>query len=206
MSQLLLATVVAATGRLEGRVKLQKMVYLLQEMGFDLGYPDFILLLYGPYSDSLAADLDRLTGNILDESEEPTGLRYRATGEPVMKYVYEARSPDLQKSLLELLEDKFGNQSKDLRERIAKLNSVPSPVLELVATAVYGRTEEDIAGGEKLWQWVSRLKGHLQSYLQQAKSVLTEWENQDAFQWRDVSKDDDGEDGVEEEGEGYEKG
>ena len=182
MSQLLLAGVVAAAKRVGGRVKLQKMVYLLQEMGFDLGYRDFVLLLYGPYSDTLAAHLDRVTGEILNESQEPTGYNVPTTGEPTKRYVYEPRTPELKDTLLGVLCDRFEGRNDDLQQRITELNESPAPVLELAATAVYGRSERGLVEPEQLWEWVLSIKNHLESRVPEAKQLLAEWDEQEAFQ------------------------
>jgi len=55
---LTLAGVVAAAGRVEGRKRVQKLVYILQRMGFDLGFRDFAMWHYGPFSSALASTLD----------------------------------------------------------------------------------------------------------------------------------------------------
>jgi len=172
MGQLNTAAVVAAAKKIDGRVKLQKMVYLLQKQGFDLGYGDFGLLLYGPYSDSLAADLDRVTGFVLQESQESMNMVDRLTGQPAVRYVYRPRK-GLARPLLQLLKQQFGDRSEDLVCLISLLNGKSSPVLELAATAAYFRDDEGISDPDRFWESVLGLKGHLKSYLGQAKSLLT---------------------------------
>jgi uncharacterized protein YwgA len=173
MGQLNLAAVVAAAKKVEGRVKLQKMMYLLQKKGVDLGYSDFGLLLYGPYSDSLAADLDRVTGVMLEEAQEHVDFVDRFTGKAAIRYVYRPRKA-LADPLLRLLEERFGGRGKDLIELVGLLNSKSSPVLELVATALYFREDEGLTDPDAMWESVLRLKGHLRRYLPEAKSVLSE--------------------------------
>ena len=50
------------TGRCPGKKQLQKMVYLIQAKGIDLGY-EYDIHFYGPYSDDLSHDLLSLCVN-----------------------------------------------------------------------------------------------------------------------------------------------
>lgn len=182
MSQSDIAAVVAAAEKVEGRVKLQKIVYLLQRTGFDLGYRDFTLLLHGPYSDSLAADLDRVTGTMLAETREKTKMVFKATREPVMRYVYKPRNKEVEEALLDVLREKFRDRTDLLLESIARLNGQDSPLLELVATAIYIRDEMRLRDPDALWGSVLRLKGHLKRYLRRAKLLLGEWDSEGVFE------------------------
>ena len=47
----------AAGGEIVGKIRLQKMVYLLDQMGLNSGYP-FEYHHYGPYSESLAQQVE----------------------------------------------------------------------------------------------------------------------------------------------------
>ena len=173
MGQLETAAIVVAAKKVDGRVKLQKLVYLLQKSGFDLGYSDFGLLLYGPYSDSLAADLDRVTGVMLEEIRQDVGMADRLTGEPAIRYVYRPRK-GVGRELVQSLEQRFGARGGDLISLISSLNAKSSPVLELTATAVYFRDDEGVVEPDVMWERVLELKGHLKRYLVGAKALLSE--------------------------------
>ena len=181
MSDRIVAGLVAAMGKIEGRVKLQKIVYLLEEMGYELGYDDYVFLLHGPYSEDLAADLDRASGVLLRESRRPSGLFFAATGEQVMRYEYEPRDLELAKGLLKLLRSKFGGRSDQLVERIAELNSITAPILELVASAIYFREREGVHDPEAIWQRVQREKEHLARHFARAQRQLLEWDKKGFF-------------------------
>ena len=65
----------AAGGRVDGRKKLHKLVYLCQRSGTDLGQA-FQFHLYGVYSPSLAQDVDAATTWGLLEEEPSAGASY----------------------------------------------------------------------------------------------------------------------------------
>ena len=181
MSDLTVSSVVAAAGKVEGRVKLQKMIFLLQEMGYDLGYGDYVFLLHGPYSEDLASDLDRAAGVLLKESQEGTGMFYSHTGEEVLRYVYRPQTKEWRIRLLSRLRKRFGESGDELVDRIAALNRVPAPVLELVASAVFIRERDGVADLDATWDRVRALKPHLSRYMARAKRQLAEWDEQQSF-------------------------
>jgi len=74
MTKYQLAKIIALAGRVEGRKRLQKTVYLLQVAGGDLDV-DFILHLYGPYSHDLAYLVDCMVGQEL-LVEQATGVQF----------------------------------------------------------------------------------------------------------------------------------
>jgi len=70
-----------------------------------------------------------------------------------------------------------GEETGQLQERVAQLNDLSSPLLELVATAVYGRVEAGLAERDRSWEWACRLRGHPAAHLQRAQSVLGDWDD-----------------------------
>lgn len=68
----MLMALLHSVGEVQGRKKLQKLVYLLQEAGYPFE-EDFSYHLYGPYSETLAAEIDELKLlGLLQEREAPT--------------------------------------------------------------------------------------------------------------------------------------
>lgn len=118
-----------------GRKRLQKLVFLLQNEGLPMGQT-FIFHYYGPYSPSLAAEVEALKQPSLGLlKEESTSTRSGAT-----EYHYR-----LQKSGVKLLKDfsKNSDFSEDIActqrfvDRFAELAVVNPRTLELASTIVY---------------------------------------------------------------------
>jgi uncharacterized protein YwgA len=117
------AIVAAAGGRLTSRVRLQKVVYLLDRLGLQSGF-DFDYYNYGPYSH----DLDNATAD--------------AQAFKLIEEQFEHRKSDgARYSIFQLLEnidppsEAFGELSKDRAEKLVqKLAETNVTVLELAAT------------------------------------------------------------------------
>lgn len=64
-----IASLLGVTGKVSGRKKLQKLVYLAKEMGFPYLEQPFDYYLYGPYSESLANQIQELVvlGGVVEE-------------------------------------------------------------------------------------------------------------------------------------------
>lgn len=110
-------------GRVDGRLRLQKTVYLLQEAGVPLGY-DFTMLHYGPYSEGLRAETRMLTKiRLLEEDERDVhvGTRFRLTA------TEEAR-------MLAPVVDEL-----DAAEKLRTIAAADTDTLELAATYRYYR-------------------------------------------------------------------
>ncbi len=74
---LLYAVLQAAGGEIVGRIRLQKIVYLLEQLGMN-GSLNFAYYHFGPYSEdvSRALDLETLTSRRLSETEAQTQAGY----------------------------------------------------------------------------------------------------------------------------------
>lgn len=115
-------------GKIEGRKKLQKMVYILKNLGADFK-EDFYFHYYGPYSDVLTIELEELKSiNVIKEDVKEHD-NYFPT------YTYE---------LNELNIDDVGVKGdlENYKEVIDKLNRENSRFLELVATIMYFKKEK----------------------------------------------------------------
>jgi hypothetical protein len=171
---LLLAGTVGAAGGVEGRIKLQKMVYLLRQMGFDLGFRDFVVWNYGPFSSDLASTLNRISPDLIDEKAEHPGPDAHSP-EPVTRYDYTVRS-----SLLPLLERilsaQFGSRAGDLRGLARELSQEHFRVLEVAATAVFVRDEMGVEDEDGIWQEVRRRKGHLGQHFDEGRRLIASWD------------------------------
>lgn len=119
--------VIDLAGEIRGRVKLQKMIYILQHLGYPF-FEDYEYLHYGPYSYELTDELRSLKQfNVIDEeglelSDDVIAYRYKITGES-KKFVDEL-VPD------ELQDDPF-------KELVEKLNNQDSRVLEVASVLFY---------------------------------------------------------------------
>ena len=166
-----LARVVDACGGIDGRVKMQKIVYLLKAMGYDLPFDDFRIRQHGPFSRAVACSADVLKGGqILVEEEKAHGTDPH--GEPILQYSYIVR--DKLKSLIRESFDIAEPEGKPPVDEVGKeLNEHDRPVLEVAATRVY-LEQEDKLSGDALEAELSRLKGHLESHFADAKEFLAE--------------------------------
>ena len=156
----------------DGRVKLQKIVYLLMAMGFDFPYDDFRILQRGPYSPSLAATVDCLSacGLVVQEKED---LGTATNGTPIVRYNYRV-TKEIGKLLKEL---KIGIPTGGPRARFPKairlLASTNVYVLEVAATILYLRDEDGLSG-KHLESELKLLKGHLLSHFDAARAFLSD--------------------------------
>jgi len=171
MRDVLLAGVIAAAEGVEGRVKLQKMIYLLQRMGYRLGFDDFILLHYGPYSADLANTVDLASTGVLNETTHTGG----PAGSPIIQYVYDVR-PEIREVVDRVLHATFRDRGDDLCRRSAEMSRRNARVLEVAATAVYLRDEMGISDEDRLWREVKGRKSHLAKHFDKAKNLLADWD------------------------------
>jgi uncharacterized protein len=126
-----LLKMVESAGKIRGRKKLQKLVYLLKaedRWPFENG---FIMHFFGPYSSSLAARVDDLTeSGLLDENSNQFGNE-------VTEYQYSITDKG-EEHLREL--EKLNTEEEKLPgliERFKQLDKCPVWQLELAATLVY---------------------------------------------------------------------
>jgi uncharacterized protein YwgA len=167
-----LARVIDASGGIDGRVKMQKIVYLLRAMGYDLPFDDFRIRQHGPYSRAVACAADLLSDvGFVREKLEPLEI-VNDLGEQANRYSYELeeRASTLAKTHFKV-EPPHGKPSID--EVAPKLKARDRRVLEVAATKVYLQAEEGLKGGE-LDTELRRLKGHLASSFDEADTFLVE--------------------------------
>jgi len=113
------------SGKIEGRKKLQKMVYILKNLGADFK-EDFYFHYYGPYSDVLTIELEELKSiNVIKEDVKEHD-NYFPT------YTYELNIDDIG----------VKGDLENYKEVIYRLNSENSRFLELVATIMYFKEEK----------------------------------------------------------------
>ena len=167
-----LARVIDACSGVDGRVKMQKIVYVLWAMGYDLPFDDFVIRQHGPFSRGVAWATDALTeAKILEETPEQLGAN--ADGEPIRQYSYRIRD-----EMAELIRDSFdvaAPPGKPLLDEIApRLKGHDRAILEVAATRVYlGR--EGLSGDE-LEEELSQLKGHLADRFGKARELVEQAE------------------------------
>lgn len=115
----------AAGGEIVGKVRLQKTVYLLDQMGMDSGY-SYEYHHYGPYSAELADSVDDAV--VFDQVQE-TSKRRASDGVPysVFKTSPEVGVTGSQKTLGHLAMDKA-------RDALTAMERYSATVLELAAT------------------------------------------------------------------------
>jgi hypothetical protein len=129
----LLRFVHAAGGHVEGRKRLQKVMFLLKAEGLGLADP-FRFHFYGPYSGSLAQELRRLSDRSLPLLEQRGGPSVSA-GSP-----YEYRITDHGRRVLEDYNRKLspsGDALSRFEERFTSLVRHDVWRLELASTIVY---------------------------------------------------------------------
>ena len=114
--------ILAAGGQVAGRVRLQKIVYLLDQIGLDSGFT-FEYHHYGPYSDGLADQIED------DEIfRKLTAQPHRRVTDGVPYVVFKAERPGDGEPL-----DNRAAAAR-LREALQQLMKVSATVLELAAT------------------------------------------------------------------------
>lgn len=156
-----LALLVKHLGRVEGRVRLQKMLYLLKARGVeDLSKIQFRFHNYGPYSETVT---DALMGGI---SSGMIRENARSFDEEWQRYAYEpgdlSFDPEslLSRSCVEAIED-VAERTKSLDWR----------VLELATIMDYLRREESLSGREAT-ERALRLKPEQTAFAKDAERLL----------------------------------
>lgn len=136
-SEAVLSVVAAAGGRLVGKTRLQKTVYVLELAGVGFDFP-FSYHYYGPYSEDLAcAVLDAQVDGLIEENEETAqwGGRYS---------IFEAKG-----------DPKILDERRSAREALVKIAKSADPVeLEIAATAAFLKSE----GVPDFWRETARRK------------------------------------------------
>ena len=160
---------------INGRVKLQKIVFLLQQLAKknSAGNPFTYTFFYhnhGPFSKELAEEItyiDNHYGYILEYQKNDSNI-----------WVYENNIKDKENQLLNNyhFEDIFGISESDFNRTIDKLNDYGYELLESTATIVYlvnkGNFGQD---KEKLRAKLNELKPHLNDLFEEAFKLAQEY-------------------------------
>jgi uncharacterized protein len=125
----------ASGGSVNGRIRIQKMVYLFQQLGLDAGF-EFTYHHYGPYSEALTVSAQRaaLIDKSIVEKEVPSDF-----GGYYSKFSLTHPSTP---------EKVGGIPFADAERLAARMKEVSSVVIELAATIHWLKHKEAIAG----WQ------------------------------------------------------
>lgn len=169
LDEMKLARVIDACGGIDGRVKMQKIVYLLVTMGYDLPYDDFVIRQQGPFSRAVACSADILTsGEFVREEVTPLGPNER--GEPMVQYSYAVRD-DIAPFIRQHFDVSAGTRKPRVDEIGSELRSLDRKVLEVAATRLYLEREDGLRG-EEAESELRRLKGHLAEAFGPANALL----------------------------------
>ncbi|MDO8683123.1 MAG: hypothetical protein Q7N50_06545 [Armatimonadota bacterium] len=159
-----IAELIRRLGKVKGRVRLQKIVYLLQQKGCQFG-EDFEYGHYGPYSRTLALELDVLKLNkLVEETKEKTTSGVLYTYKP---------NAELEKLMLDTpglhhLDD------PDIHNTLALLKGKDTHVLEVASSRLF--LSKNGLSGEKLDQALEQWKPGLRKYFRDGASLLKELE------------------------------
>ncbi len=174
LDEMRLARVIDAAGGIDGRVKMQKIVYLLKSMGYDLPFDDFVIRQQGPFSRAVACSADILAGGGFVEETE-TVLNVDAYGEAVRQYNYRVRESVA--ALTRRHFDVAAPAGKPPLDRMAvELKGKDRKVLEVAATRLYLEREDGLTGAA-LETELRRLKGHLAESFDAAEELLADLRN-----------------------------
>ena len=151
----LISLVLQSAGPIEGRTKLQKLVYLANSIGwkaFDFKYHNF-----GPYSDLLAAELDNMRDYGWIEERE------KSTSQDRIMYEYHFSNKFKQTGLSQLgkIEDTVPNGKRLIsrtRGLVTQLNKFSSDELQIMSTLVFLRAHDPSMSGEQAVDATRKLK------------------------------------------------
>ena len=150
-----------AGGRLIGRTKLQKTVYLMHAAGWEQDAFSFCYFHYGPYSEAVVDAVDNaVLLNLLEEEEHAT-----ASGNPYWTYKSTQQAGEPATG--------FSDEICCLIRKASKANAIE---LELAATALYLAQEEEC---ETPWKETERRKPQKSAngLLERAKTLYTDLKN-----------------------------
>ncbi|MCB9960119.1 MAG: hypothetical protein H6843_16095 [Rhodospirillaceae bacterium] len=150
----------AAEGTIVGRIRLQKIAYLIQEKsrGDDLWFTYYH---YGPYSRELAEELDRSV--VLEEVDE--GFRETGYGSTYSVFEWKGQLPHI--------ENVGAMPLAEAQKLISRLKNKPSVILELAATIHWLKTKEKVADWRKELKIRKTLKA-TDPNIERAESILRE--------------------------------
>lgn len=138
LDDLVTGAVALSGGEIVGRIRLQKVIYLLDRLGMNSGAP-FEYHHYGPYSEAVS---DAVTdAKFWGHIKEVVGFRL-ADGAPYSSFRTDADAPDALGDM----------SSEDARQLLAKFGGCTSTVLELAATVHW------LAFVEKVPDWRAEIE------------------------------------------------
>ncbi len=151
----LISLVLQAAGRIIGRTKLQKIVYLANSIGWKA--IDFKYHNYGPFSDSLAAELDNMKNyGWIEEREIPT-----SKDRVVHEYYFSNKYKQTGLSQLSKIEDTVPN-GKQLISRtrglVKQLNKFSADDLQIMSTLVFLRAQDPSMSEDQAVDMTRKLK------------------------------------------------
>ncbi len=163
-----LARVIDACDGVDGRVKMQKIVYLLKVIGFDLPFDDFVIRQQGPFSRDVAWATDTLKGTeILYEQIDELGVD--RDGTPIRQYSYQVR-PDIVALIRRQFDVPAPVGRPELDVLAPRLKRYDRATLEVAATRIF--LEREGLAGPALESELRRLKGHLAGEFAAAERLL----------------------------------
>ncbi len=151
----LVALVLQSTGGINGRTKLQKIVYFANMIGwnvFDFKYHNF-----GPYSDSLASEVDNMRNNdwVRERPLETNNERI------LFQYSFSTRRKQIAASLVGKVEEATPSGQKlisQTRGLVKQLNTFTSDDLEIMSTVMFLRRQDPSLTNEELVEQAHELK------------------------------------------------
>ncbi|HKQ50445.1 MAG TPA: hypothetical protein VJZ71_20400 [Phycisphaerae bacterium] len=165
-----LARVIDACGGVDGRVKMQKIVYLLKAMGYGLPFDDFRIRQLGPFSRAVACSTDTLKA--AGFVEERLTVLPGPGGQPLEQFSYKVSD-----SIKPLLKKHFDIPKPSGKPKIetaaVELRGHDRAVLEVAATKVFLQREDKLKG-DTLVAELKRLKGHLANRFCEADAMITD--------------------------------
>ena len=160
--KLIVSLLCAADNKIIGRIRIQKIVYLLDQLGLNSGF-GFSYHHYGPYSEDLSQEL--LFNRVFDENIVET-FEETSFGAEYSVYTPKISQTDPPTQV--------GNLDFDfVKKSVASMKSTTSVVIELAATIHWLKEKE------KITDWKSELKKRKASKatpqnIEKAKNLLSE--------------------------------
>jgi len=141
------AQLIQVCEEIKGRVKIQKIVHILQESGFSVFDEDYSYLHHGPYSSDLAREIDQLeAGGYVTESPEEVG--------DYVRYVYRPTE-----HLRKASEGLWDDDAPAWQAQALELKDKRSSELEAISTIMFLRRRKFTGG--RLQERFGELKSHL---------------------------------------------
>lgn len=161
----ILKLIEAAGGKVSGRKRLQKLTHIMKSLSYPMPL-HFSYHRYGPYSPELSVTVSELSSlGLLKEKYKKQSYEYEITKKG--------------KSFLKLLEKNKLIQKYDMPDKLKKaaksiLQRDPS-LLEIVSTILF--LMEYGESYKKSCKEAIELKPHLKGYIENAKSMINDFEN-----------------------------